>query len=102
MSPPRAPFAARIALLPPPGEADRHTLALTLWGEARGEGVVGMAAVAAVIVNRMLASARLIERGRQAAWWGGAGCCLGLSGTLAIFLLESGGPQSGETPVPRP
>lgn len=71
MSPPRAPHAARIIPLPPPGQADRLTLALTLWGEARGEGVAGMAAVAAVIVNRMLASARLIERGRRAAWWGG-------------------------------
>ncbi|PWR19160.1 cell wall hydrolase [Zavarzinia compransoris] len=71
MSPPRAPFAARVAPLPAPGEADRDTLARTLWGEARGEGVPGMAAVAGVVVNRMLASARLVAAGREAAWWCG-------------------------------
>lgn len=35
-------------------------LARTLWGEARGEGETGMAAVAAVIVNRA----------RRPGWWG--------------------------------
>ncbi len=35
-------------------------LARTLWGEARGEGEAGMAAVAAVIVNRA----------RRPGWWG--------------------------------
>ena len=39
MSPPRHPFADRVAPLPPASGSDRHTLALTLWGEARGEGV---------------------------------------------------------------
>jgi N-acetylmuramoyl-L-alanine amidase len=36
------------------------TLARTIWGEARGEGVTGMGAVAAVIVNRA----------RHPRWWG--------------------------------
>lgn len=78
MSAPRPPFAARVAPLPRPSDIDRHTLALTLWGEARGEGAPGMAAVAAVIVNRMLASARRIDLGQAALWWGGpdaAGVC---------------------------
>jgi len=44
------------------------TLARTLWGEARGEGVAGMEAVAAVIVNRS----------RAPGWWGRTitGVCL--------------------------
>jgi spore germination cell wall hydrolase CwlJ-like protein len=42
------------------------TLARTLWGEARGEGEVGMAAVAAVIRNRIDVSAA--HDGRY--WWG--------------------------------
>jgi spore germination cell wall hydrolase CwlJ-like protein len=71
MSTPRAPFAARVEALPRPGEADRDTLARTLWGEARGEGVTGMAAVACVIVNRMLASSRRLGQGQAALWWGG-------------------------------
>ena len=37
---------------------DLLTLAKTLWGEARGEGVDGMAAVAAVIINRFRARYR--------------------------------------------
>ncbi|MCF4166463.1 cell wall hydrolase [Zavarzinia compransoris] len=71
MSAPQPPFAARLADLPPPGEADRDTLARTLWGEARGEGVPGMAAVAAVIVNRMRASGRRVALGQKPLWWGG-------------------------------
>lgn len=71
MSPPLPPFAGRIALLPRPTEEDRDTLARTLHGEARGEGVPGMAAVAAVIVNRMLATARRIHQGQAPHWWGG-------------------------------
>lgn len=35
-------------------------LARTLWGEARGEGSIGMAAVANVIMNRV----------RHPTWWG--------------------------------
>lgn len=40
---------------------DCELLARTLWAEARGEGVLGMAAVAAVIVNRAA----------KGGWWGG-------------------------------
>lgn len=40
-------------------------LARTLWGEARGEGMAGMEAVAAVIMNRVAQARR---RGRM--WWG--------------------------------
>lgn len=35
-------------------------LARTIWGEARGEGLAGMRAVAAVIMNRV----------QQGGWWG--------------------------------
>ncbi|MBX3454830.1 cell wall hydrolase [Ferrovibrio sp.] len=41
-------------------EREIDVLARTLWGEARGEGEAGMAAVAAVIVNRA----------RRPGWWG--------------------------------
>lgn len=71
MSAPRPPFADRVAGLPRPRDEDRDILARTLWGEARGEGVPGMAAVAAVIVNRMRESARRVATGRPPAWWGG-------------------------------
>lgn len=37
-----------------------HIMARTLWGEARGEGVAGMTAVACVIMNRA----------RHPRWWG--------------------------------
>lgn len=40
-------------------------LARTLWGEARGEGVTGMQAVAGVILNRVR-----IARERGGFWWG--------------------------------
>ena len=33
-------------------KTDREIVAATIWAEARGEGIVGMAAVAAVIQNR--------------------------------------------------
>ena len=42
------------------------TLARTVWGEARGEGEAGMAAVAAVIRNRIDVSAA--HGGKY--WWG--------------------------------
>jgi hypothetical protein len=44
------------------------TLARTIWGEARGDGVVGMTAVAAVVLNRAA----------HPRWWGHdiASCCL--------------------------
>lgn len=38
---------------------DAEVLARTLWGEARGEGLIGMALVAQVILNRM----------RRPGWW---------------------------------
>ncbi|MBF0563125.1 MAG: cell wall hydrolase [Alphaproteobacteria bacterium] len=38
----------------------RETLACTLWGEARGESVTGMTAVAAVVMNRA----------KNPGWWG--------------------------------
>lgn len=41
------------------------TLARTIWGEARGEGSIGMQAVAAVIMNRLQISK---EKGKF--WWG--------------------------------
>lgn len=37
-----------------------HILARTAWGEARGEGAIGMAAVLSVIMNRA----------KQPGWWG--------------------------------
>lgn len=40
-------------------------LARTLWGEARGEGDQGMAAVAAVVLNRVA-----VAESRAGYWWG--------------------------------
>jgi spore germination cell wall hydrolase CwlJ-like protein len=42
---------------------DLEVMALTVWGEARGEGVEGQAAVAWVIRNR--------ARWPRRSWWGG-------------------------------
>ena len=53
---------------PTPGgsiEAAVDTLARTLWGEARGEPVRGIEAVASVVVNRVRAAER-----RGGFWWG--------------------------------
>lgn len=49
-------------------EHDLRILAKTLWGEARGEGVLGMQAVACVILNRVA----------KPRWWGSTitGVCL--------------------------
>ena len=44
-------------------EAD--ILARTIWGEARGEGVEGMKAVANVVLNRVK-----ISKDRGGFWWG--------------------------------
>lgn len=44
---------------------DIDVLALTIWGEARGESISGQEAVASVILNRVAFSKR---RGRY--WWG--------------------------------
>jgi N-acetylmuramoyl-L-alanine amidase len=40
-------------------------LARTIWGEARGQGVTGMEAVAAVVLNRVAVAAA-----RGGYWWG--------------------------------
>ncbi|MDX1736974.1 MAG: cell wall hydrolase [Alphaproteobacteria bacterium] len=45
------------------GEVD--ILARTIWGEARGEQLPGMEAVAAVVMNRLMISKR-----RGGHWWG--------------------------------
>lgn len=45
-----------------PWVSDTEVLARTLWGEARGEGITGMTAVACVAMNRANSSIR---------WWGG-------------------------------
>ena len=52
-------------------EEDREILALTLWGEARGEGLDGQLAVAWTIRNRVF-------DGKDRSWWGAgyAGVCL--------------------------
>lgn len=49
---------------------DREVLARTLWGEARGEGLVGQLAVAWTIRNRVF-------DGKNKSWWGEgyAGVC---------------------------
>lgn len=54
---PPAPGASRAEAI--------DTLARTLWGEARGEPVRGIEAVAAVIVNRVR-----LARARGGFWWG--------------------------------
>ncbi len=46
-------------------ELSVDTLARTLWGEARGEGVRGMEAVASVVLNRVN-----LAKGRKGFWWG--------------------------------
>ena len=47
--------------------SDLDTLARTLWAEARGEGVAGMEAVAAVIMNRVNAD---LGNDDKPDWWG--------------------------------
>lgn len=49
------------------GDKDVDTLALTIWAEARGEGVAGMEAVAWVIRNRVKTD---IGRDGKPDWWG--------------------------------
>lgn len=51
-------------------EKDRDILARTLWGEARGESLAGLIAVAWTIRNR-------VDDGRAKSWWGEgyAGVC---------------------------
>lgn len=47
-------------------ELEIDILARTIWGEARGEGSVGMQAVACVVLNRMA-----VAQARGGYWWGG-------------------------------
>ena len=47
----------------PVTEKDRDVLARTLWGEARGESLVGQIAVAWTIRNR-------VNDGKARSWWG--------------------------------
>src|SRR5688572_19754753 len=53
------------------GAADFHraleidVLARTVWGEARGEGSIGMQAVACVVLNRVA-----VAESRAGYWWG--------------------------------
>ena len=51
-------------------EKDRDVLSRTLWGEARGENLAGMVAVAWTIRNR-------VNDGKAKSWWGEgyAGVC---------------------------
>lgn len=46
-------------------ELEIDVLARTLWGEARGEGAMGMQAVACVILNRVR-----VARAKGRYWWG--------------------------------
>ncbi|HPQ50310.1 MAG TPA: cell wall hydrolase [Alphaproteobacteria bacterium] len=46
-------------------DMELDTLARTIWGEARGEGVAGMEAVAMVILNRVAVAQR-----HGGYWWG--------------------------------
>lgn len=46
-------------------EMEVDVLARTLWGEARGEGSIGMQAVACVVLNRVAVSRRF-----GGYWWG--------------------------------
>ena len=55
---PKVPRAKRAAAIPAMDTLD--VLARTLWGEARGEGDVGMEAVASVVLNRA----------NNPRWWG--------------------------------
>lgn len=53
--------------------SDIEVLARTIWGEARGEGLLGMTAVACVVMNRV----SLAQEGKV-KWWGEGikGVCL--------------------------
>ena len=59
---------------PPPPINTVDILARTLWGEARSESTAGIAAIAAVILNRV----HIAKNNGRAYWWGTdiAGVCL--------------------------
>lgn len=46
-------------------ETEIDVLARTIWGEARGEGTIGMQAVACVVLNRLR-----VAKARGRYWWG--------------------------------
>lgn len=50
---PKSAAVAATPAVPGPDEGDLQILAKTVWGEARGEGVAGMEAVASVVLNRL-------------------------------------------------
>ncbi len=54
----------------PSRRQDIDILARTIWGEARGESIRGMEAIAMVVMNRMRLSARWVLQGKK-TWWGG-------------------------------
>ena len=61
-------------------DPDQDTLARTIWGEARGEALPGMQAVAAVVMNRCAVAVRYVadHAGRQHPLYGdgtAASCC---------------------------
>lgn len=60
--------AAFLIFSPKPVSADEmsiNLMARTIWGEARGEGLEGMEAVASVIMNRYR-----VSQSRKWHWWG--------------------------------
>ena len=63
-------------------EKETDILARTIYGEARGESISGMEAVASVVLNRVAFAKR---RGRF--WWGKF-VCRGLPRAEAVCLLE--------------
>ena len=46
-------------------DEDIDTMARTLWGEARNQGIIGMEAVACVIMNRLA-----VSESHAGYWWG--------------------------------
>ena len=77
-------------------EKDRDILARTLWGEARGESLAGMVAVAWTIRNR-------VNDGKAKSWWGEgyAGVC---QAPWQFSCWNKNDPNypylSGEKPIP--
>jgi spore germination cell wall hydrolase CwlJ-like protein len=62
---PPAPAAAALTDTNAAWEETVDILARTLWGEARGEPLRGIEAVAAVVLNRVA-----LATGRRGWWWG--------------------------------
>ena len=64
-------------------DRDIDVLARTIYGEARGESISGMEAVASVVLNRVAFSKR-----RRRYWWGNTITEVCRKPQL-VFLLES-------------